>query len=579
MKPKARLHQRDRVKGPILIPFAVVLALMVAALLAISYGYEAQAQKQDLAASKRAVEHMLTMEVDSHAAKLHAALFPLSGDEALRDAFESRQRDALMDLVQPLFEEMRERFDVTHFYLVDPDRVVVLRVHEPDFHGDVITRPTMLRAQNTGLSTDSIELGPLGTLTIRAVLPWYVDGRLIGFLELGEELHHIASDIHSAFDLDIMIVIEREFLNREAATAWDDHQENGSMILSTTNPDIPEALTQQLAITESGLVQGDHGQAFYAAAIPFHDAGESTIGRLVLVRDVTPLQARLRRSLATVALFSLLAGGMVFALLYAILGRIEREYQRQHELETEFVRLSTGHQRIVQMEKLSEVGRTISEIAHQINNPLVGVINMSQLAEREADDPVRVRQLLRDIRQAGSDCHAFVQRMLAFTRVSRSVRQPSEVTALVRDTIALYEQSNQSHPDIVAELPDRPVTLDIDGVLIGHALFNLVSNAAEVSPPGARVEVRMEEQVSPAGIPGWCLSVKDQGPGLAPETRDRIFEPFFTTRPNGTGLGLAVVHHVAMIHDGEIHAENHSNGGAILALWLPSTPGNTGRTT
>jgi hypothetical protein len=127
------VRQRDRVKGPILIPFALVLALMVAALLAISYGYEAQAQRQDLAASKRAVEHMLTMEIDSHAAKLHAALFPLSGDEALRNAFEARQRDDLLERVQPLFEEMRERFDVTHFYLVDPERSVVLRVHEPDF--------------------------------------------------------------------------------------------------------------------------------------------------------------------------------------------------------------------------------------------------------------------------------------------------------------------------------------------------------------------------------------------------------------------------------------------------------------
>ncbi|HSM26727.1 MAG TPA: ATP-binding protein [Thioalkalivibrio sp.] len=573
------MRQRDRVKGPVLIPFALVLALMVAALLAISYGYEAQAQRQDLAASKRAVEHMLTMEIDSHAAKLHAALFPLSGDEALRNAFEARQRDDLLERVQPLFEEMRERFDVTHFYLVDPERSVVLRVHEPDFHGDVITRPTMLRAEKTGLSTDSIELGPLGTLTIRAVWPWHADGRLIGFLELGEELHHIASHIHAAVDHDIMVVIEREFLNQEVPTMRSDRREAGSMILSTTNPDIPESLAQKLASTESGLVHSDHGQAFYAASIPFHDASERIIGRLVLVRDVTPLQARLRRSLATVALFSLLAGGMVFALLYAILGRIERDYRRQRELETEFIRLSTSHQRIVQMEKLSEVGRTISEIAHQINNPLVGVINMSQLAEREAEDPVRVRQLLRDIRQAGSDCHAFVQRMLAFTRLSRSIRQPTEVAALVRDTIALFEQTNQTHPEIVARLPDRPVTLDIDAVLIRHALFNLLSNAAEVSPPGARIVVRMEEQANPEGAAGWCLSVKDQGPGLAPETRHRIFEPFFTTRPNGTGLGLAVVHHVAMIHDGEIHAENNPGGGANLALWLPGTPGNAGETT
>ncbi|NCC93691.1 MAG: histidine kinase, partial [Opitutae bacterium] len=126
-------------------------------------------------------------------------------------------------------------------------------------------------------------------------------------------------------------------------------------------------------------------------------------------------------SLALAAVLSLLAGGLVFALFFVILGRVEKDYRRQREMETRFARLSTEHQRIVQIEKLSEVGRTIGEIAHQINNPLVGVVNMAQLAEREADDPVRVRELLGDIRRAGSDCHAFLQRMLP----SRGCRVPS----------------------------------------------------------------------------------------------------------------------------------------------------------
>jgi signal transduction histidine kinase len=579
LNQKKRMHQPDRVKGPILIPFGVVLALVVAALLTIAYWYEARAQKQDLAAGKRAVEHMLAVELDSHTAKLHAALLPLSRDAALRAAFESGQREALLDLVQPLFDEMRDRFDVTHFYLLDPQRSVVLRVHEPAFHGDVIARSSMLRAQETGLSSESIEMGPLGTLTIRAVSPWYAEGRLIGFLELGEELHHIASQIHAAFDLDIMIVVEGEALDPDSPASEHARGAPAPTILSTTNPGIPEPLLQRLADTHSSWVTGESGRAFYTASIPFYDEAARPIGRLVMVRDVTPLQARLRQSLTIVALFSLLAGSMVFALLYTILSRVERDYHRQREREREFARLSTEHQRIVQIEKLSEVGRTISEIAHQINNPLVGVINMSQLAEREAEDPQRVRQLLRDIRQAGSDCHAFVQRMLAFTRLSRAVRQRSDVTALVRETISLFEQSNRDHPDIVAHLPGTPVILEVDAVLIRHALFNLLSNAAEVSPAGARIDVSMREEADPEGNGGWCLSVKDQGPGLAAATRDRIFEPFFTTRPSGTGLGLAVVHHVAMIHNGEIRAENSPEGGANLALWLPSAKCETDKAT
>jgi signal transduction histidine kinase len=312
--------------------------------------------------------------------------------------------------------------------------------------------------------------------------------------------------------------------------------------------------------------------------LPLADAAGREVGDIVVIRDVTSLQAGLRNSLMTVAALGLLAGGIVFGLFYVILDRVEKDYRRQREMETQFARLSTEHQRIVQLEKLSEVGRTIGEIAHQINNPLVGVINMAQLAEREADDPVRVRELLGEIRRAGKDCHAFLQRMLAFTRVSRSELRPTEVTALVLDTIALFQQSTDRHPAVVTELPP-PVTLDIDPVLVRHALFNLLANAGQVNPPGGTITVQLQPASGPERRPGWSLAVIDQGPGLTEAVREKLFTPFFTTRPTGTGLGLAVVQHVAILHEGEATGANHPGGGAIFALWLPVPHGNPGGAT
>jgi two-component system sensor histidine kinase FlrB len=81
----------------------------------------------------------------------------------------------------------------------------------------------------------------------------------------------------------------------------------------------------------------------------------------------------------------------------------------------------------------------------------------------------------------------------------------------------------------------------------------------------------------PSRAPGWSLAVIDQGPGLTAAVRDKLFTPFFTTRPDGTGLGLAVVKHVAMLHDGEIGADNLAEGGAVFALWLPQKTSNPGR--
>lgn len=566
------MQRHDRVKAPILIPFTAVLLMMVGALLVTAYLYEEQARQHDLTSSVRAVERLFQLQIESQAAKLHSTLCPISRDAAIKAAFTSGNRDLLLTEVGPLFERLRTQHRITHFYLTDASRRIVLRAHQPELHGDVVARTTALRAQESGQETKGIELGPLGTLTLRAVKPWYDGERLIGYLELGEEIDHVAQEIHDALGVDLLIAVHREFLSEaDGASAGSDPGE--PVILNRTLKDIPPAVAERLrapdhaGTTVQESVSG--GAALYTAVLPLTDAAGRGVGDIVVIRDVTSLQAGLRRSLLTIAALSLLVGGIVFGLFYAVLDRVEKDYRRQREMETQFARLSSEHQRIVQLEKLSEVGRTIGEIAHQINNPLVGVVSMAQLAQREADDPARVRQLLGEIRRAGADCHAFLQRMLAFTRVSRSDRKPTEMTSLVCDTIALFQQSTDQHPSVAAELPDGPVTLDADAVLIRHALFNLLTNAAQANPAGGTIAVRLQPADAPGRGPGWTLAVADQGPGLAAGVRDKLFTPFFTTRPEGTGLGLAVVKHVAILHDGEVTADNLPGGGAVFALWLP----------
>jgi signal transduction histidine kinase len=580
VKIERRARRHDRVKGPILIPFTAVLLLMAGALLLTAYLYEEQARQHDLSNSVRAVERLFQLQIESQAAKLHATLCPVSRDAVIKAAFVGGDRHALLMKVAPLFERLRAQHRITHFYLTDAERRVVLRVHEPEMHGDVVARATARRAQETGKETQGIELGPLGTLTLRAVKPWHDGDQLIGYLELGEEIDHVAQEIHDALGVDLLVTVHREFLDpAEGTTSQGDPGE--PVVVGRTLPDVPAAVVERLrAPGHAGVAAQESvsdGAALYTAVLPLADAAGREIGDIVVIRDVTSLQAGLRRSLLTIAVLSLLAGGIVFGLFYAVLDRVEKDYRRQREMETQFARLSSEHQRIVQLEKLSEVGRTIGEIAHQINNPLVGVVSMAQLAQREADDPARVRQLLAEIRQAGADCHAFLQRMLAFTRVSRSDRRPTEMRSLVRDTIALFQQSTDQHPSVAAELPDGPVTLYVDAVLLRHALFNLLTNAAQANPPGGSIAVRLQPAEGPDRSPGWSLAVIDQGPGVTEGARDKLFTPFFTTRPEGTGLGLAVVKHVAMLQEGEITADNlPGRGGAIIACWPPLTTSHPG---
>lgn len=570
------MQQRNKVKGPILIPFTIVLVCAVGALFLLAYSYESDVRQRDLSSTLKSVEHLFNLQIENDAARLHAALCPISRDSDIVTAFLEGNRDELLAKTEPLFERLRDQHRVTHFYILDTDRKVRLRVHQPDIRGDIVERATTLQAQRSGSETHGIELGPLGTLTLRAVKPWRRDGRLIGYLELGEEISHVGEEIHHALGVDLIVAVHRRFLEPVPVKDPVNTSEKPELVIfSSTLDEVPPGVDALLRGSENerAVKETQHrGQSLYTVMLPLSDAAGREIGNIIVVRDVTSLQAGFRKSLVFAAVLSLLSGALVFGLFYVILDRVERDYRRQHEIETQFARLSTEHQRIVQIEKLSEVGRTISEIAHQINNPLVGVVNMAQLAEREADDPVRVRELLADIRQAGADSHAFLQRMLAFTKVSRFEHKPTEMTNLIEQTIALFQQSLKQHPTIHTEFPLSPLVLDVDPILVRHALFNLLSNAAQFNPPGDRITVRLIQKTGPDTRPGWSLEISDQGPGLSKEVQEKLFMPFFTTQPSGTGLGLAVVQHVAMLHDGRATGENRVGGGAIFALWLPQRP-------
>ncbi len=197
---------------------------------------------------------------------------------------------------------------------------------------------------------------------------------------------------------------------------------------------------------------------------------------------------------------------------------------------------------------------------------------MAQLALRKADDPERIIKLLEKIEKAGEDCHAFVKRMLAFTKTTNFERKPVDMKILLRETVYLFRQSSLSSPVVDIHFPDVGLILDVDPVLIRHALFNLLSNAEQANPPGGKIFISLHRQKDKDDKTcGWCISVQDEGQGLSKDVQAKLFTPFFTTRSEGTGLGLAVAQHIAIVHGGKITAENGKNGGAVFAIWLPDT--------
>jgi len=579
-------RERDRIKARILVPFSLLLIFVVGGFLTTAYFSEQRDHENQLSESIKAVERLFLQRLENDSSLLQATMASIVDNGDLQEAFVKRDRDDLLRRAKPLFETLRRDHRITHFYFSGVDKVNFLRVHQPDRHGDVIDRITMLRAVYSGETARGIELGPLGTLTLRVVTPWVIKGRIVGYVELGEEIEHISKEIHRILNIDLLVLVYKKFLNPQAwkegmemlGHADDWKQFPSSVVVGRSMEVLPGSLASILgrpAHRNDAVVQlNENGKPLHVAFLPLRDVAGQEVGEFVAVRDMSGVQAAFWGVIAWAAIASVVVGSGVFAVFYLILDRVEQDYRRQREVEMQLSRVNEEHQKVLQVEKLSAVGLMIGEIAHQLNNPLVGVVNMAQLAMRDVTNPERMTELLGQITKAGKDCHSFVKRMLEFNKISSFERKPTNINLLIEETVSLYRQSDGAHHQIETILPDGPIHVDVDPVLIGHAVFNLLSNAGQASPADTAITVTLAPDTGPGGHDhGWRLAVRDHGPGLNDDIIEKIFTPFFTTRAEGTGLGLPVVQHVAILHEGQITAGNAPGGGADFALWLPDQTG------
>ncbi|WP_009207492.1 ATP-binding protein [Sulfuricella denitrificans] len=568
-------------KAAFIGPFAIVLTFILGAFAATAYFVEVQVRDRDLAERMTAVEKLVDQKLGKDTNLMQAVLRTMMDNRAIEVAFASLDREALIREAGPLFETLRADHRITHLYFNGPDLVNLLRLHSPGEFGDLINRSTMTKARDQGKSMHGLELGPLGTLTLRLVTPWRGRNGILGYLEIGEEIEYLVEEIRDSLSVDLFVLVDKHFLlpqqwhqglallNRQGN--WD--RFGSHVTVAQTTRQVPSALNDSiLASLRAGGTEvfKDGNRVLHLAMLPLDDAGGRRIGDLVVMRDITALQKTFQKSVTAVSLLSLLSGAGVLGLFYFALDRVERDYQRQHDLEHQLLRLGTEHQRILQIEKLSALGTMVGEIAHQLNNPLVGVVNLAQLAAREADDPARTRELLTEIHRAGEDCHAFIQSMLRFSKVSGFESMPTPMTQVIEETVLLFRQTESRHCPVEIRLPEQPAVLTVDPILIRHALFNLLLNAAQASVDEGVIVIALDRAASPdSGAPGWEISVTDHGKGIDPDVMDKIFLPFFTTRSDGTGLGLPVVQHVALLHGGTVTASNQPDGGTKFAIWLP----------
>lgn len=202
------------VQRRLLIPLAAVLLLLVggfgATLLYVQQESLTRSGQQVVKNAAGELSEALAEQSDT----LDALEEVLLHDAGLREALKRQDRQALLAACGDIFAHLREDHNITHFYFHRPDRVNLLRVHKPEKNGDLIDRFTAIEAERTGQTTSGIELGPLGTFTLRVVQPVFDGETLIGYLELGKEIEDILAGIHDEHGVELAVSIRKNALDR-----------------------------------------------------------------------------------------------------------------------------------------------------------------------------------------------------------------------------------------------------------------------------------------------------------------------------------------------------------------------------
>ncbi len=226
-------------------------------------------------------------------------------------------------------------------------------------------------------------------------------------------------------------------------------------------------------------------------------------------------------------------------------------------------------QQVLRSQKLAAVGLLAAGIAHEINNPLSGVVGYSKLLlERPLPEPVR--QKVEKIAQSGERCRKIVEGVLLFSRQQDGgERRQVDLRRLLDRVLSIGEYQWRMHNIRIIRETDESVEIMADADQIEQVMLNLLSNAADAMPRGGTVQVTLRR--TPDG--GGRLTVADDGHGIPEEIQARIFDPFFSTKEigKGTGLGLAISYGIVQDHGGDIVVQSSIGRGATFIVTLPAS--------
>jgi signal transduction histidine kinase len=216
--------------------------------------------------------------------------------------------------------------------------------------------------------------------------------------------------------------------------------------------------------------------------------------------------------------------------------------------------------------RMAAIGRLTSGVGHEVKNPINAiVVHLELLKSKLSGDNAPAIRHLEVIEAEIRRLDRVVKTLADFSRPVELQLREQDLRAVIDDVLALTEtELSTRHVSLVRQMPSQPLMVNIDADLLKQAALNVIQNGAQSMPEGGQLRVVLEEEPRFA-----LLRIRDQGPGIPREIREKVFDLYFTTKSGGSGIGLAMTYRILQLHYGSIEVQSSSEDGTEFLLRIP----------